>query len=356
MVNRRQSRDEDDSVDQGNGHKVTNRKGSNVSDRSDSRRDNSKSEQTKRRDNSRGGDDLKKRDGPNARNRKRSGSSDESEDGKGKNKKNAKFDSSDEESGSDSESHSQRSGDSDKQDKRRSNDNKKPGFDNSTYEVYFGDVSFNAEEDDIRAHFKGCGQILQIKLLTREDGKSRGRGFIKFADEKAMKNALKLNSTELMGRRIVVEQPANKAPTRGPGSGGDNQESSSVIVRNLPFNFSDNDLSDMFENFGSIKSFRVIKNESGQSKGFGFVDFESPADAKSALSKSGTEINGRSITVDFSLPKGDRPFNGGGRGGFGGGRGGFGGGRGGFRGDRGGRGGRGGYGDRPQRGGYRRDD
>lgn len=349
MVNRRQSRDESDSDDQGNGNKITNRKGSNVSDRSDSRRDNSRSEQTKRRGDDR--DNLKKRDGPSSRNRKRSGSSDESDDVKGKNKKNAKFDSS-EESGSESESHSQKSGD----DKRRSNDNKKPGFDNSTFEVYFGDVSFNAEEDDIRAHFKGCGQILQIKLLTREDGKSRGRGFIKFADEKGMKNALKLNSTELMGRRIVVEQPANKAPTRGPGAGGDNQESSSVIVRNLPFNFGDNDLNDMFESFGSIKSFRVIKNESGQSKGFGFVDFESPADAKAALSKSGTDINGRSITVDFSLPKGDRPFNGGGRGGFGGGRGGFGGGRGGFRGgDRGGRGGRGGYGDRPQRG-YRRDD
>lgn len=343
MVNRRQSRDDDSDADNSNGNKVGNRKGS---DLSDTRRDNSKVGQARGRDASRSGDDrdnLRKRDAPNTRNRKRSGSSDGSDEDNGRNKKKGKFDSS-EESGSESDSRSHRSDDSGKKDKKRSSDrnnsdsrDQKPGYDKSTYEVYFGDVSFNAGEDDIRQYFKNCGQILQIKLLTRDDGKSRGRGFIKFSDEKSMRNAIKLNGTELMGRRIVVEQPTNKAPGSGNGRDGGNQESSSIIVRNLPFTFGDNDLSDMFENFGSIKSFRVIKNESGQSKGFGFVDFENAGDAKAALSKSGTDINGRSITVDFSLPKGDRPFNGGGRG-FGGGR------------------GRGGYNDRPQRGGYRRND
>lgn len=330
MVARRQSRDNDDSSDDNTNVRAVNRKGSKASDVSDNRRDNGKSDQGRK-----GG----------ARNRKRSESSDESD--YKKNKKNGKFDSSDEESGSNSDNNSQKS---DNNDKRRSAPN--TSSDNASFEIYFGDVSFNASEDDIRDFFKGCGQITQVKLLTRDDGKSRGRGFIKFADEKGMRNALKLNGTDHMGRRIVVEQPANRSNNRP--SGNDNQESSSIIVRNLPFNFSENDLNDMFEGFGSIKSFRIIKNESGQSKGFGFVDFDSAADAKSALSKSGTDINGRSITVDFSLPKGDRPFNGGGRG-FGGGRGyggdrGFGGGRG-FGGNRGGRGG---YDSRP-RGGYRRD-
>lgn len=338
MVARRQSRDDDDSSDN-NDTRAVNRKGSRDADVSNNKRDNSKSDQGRKKE---------------TRNRKRSESSDES-DYKNKNKK-GKFDSSDEESGSESGNQSQKS---DNNDKRKPSPNTANG--DASYEIYFGDVSFNASEDDIREIFKGCGQINQFKLLTRDDGKSRGRGFIKFADEKGMRNALKLNSTEHFGRRIVVEQPANKSNARGP-SGGDNQESSSVIVRNLPFNFSESDLNEMFEGFGSIKSFRIIKNESGQSKGFGFVDFDSANDAKSALSKSGTEINGRSITVDFSLPKGDRPFNGGGRGGYGGGRGGgfggnrgFGGGRGGYGGDRGDRGDRGGYNSRPPRGGYRRD-
>lgn len=323
MVAKRQDRDENSDSDVETTGRNGNRKGSNVS----------------------GGSD-RKQNATNSRNRKRSESSDESDY-----KKKGKNNSSDE-SGSNSDAESRKS-------EERGNRNAKPAQDGATYEIYFGDVSFNAGEDDIRDFFRGCGNITQIKLLTRDDGKSRGRGFIKFADDKAMRNALKLNGTDFMGRRVVVEQPANKSQAR-PNSGEGNQESSSVIVRNLPFNFSESDLNGMFESFGSIKSFRIIKNESGQSKGFGFVDFDSAADAKAALSKSGTDINGRSITVDFSLPKGDRPFNGGGRGfggGRGGGRGGYGGDRGGYGGDRGGYGGdRGGYNSRPQRGGYRRND
>lgn len=330
MVVNRRNRDEDSS-DNSSDDAVQARKDSRRSDASDGKRD--------------------------ARNRKRSESSDSGDADNHKNaQKKGKYESSDEESGSGSRN----SGD--KRDRRETSNNRgnSSGYDKSeTFEVYFGDVSFNATEDDVRQHFKNCGQIVQVKLLMRDDGKSRGRGFIKFSDEKSMKNALKINGTEMMGRRIVVEQPMNKSNDRGGdsnGRDGGNQESSSVIVRNLPFNFGDNDLNDLFESFGAIKSFRVIKNESGQSKGFGFVDFENAADARSALSKSGAEVSGRNITVDFSLPKGDRPF-GGGRGGFGGGRGG---GRGGFGGGRGGgrggfRGGRDDYAGRPSRG-YRRDD
>lgn len=332
MVVNRRNRDEDSS-DNSSQEAVQNRKDSRRSDASDGKRD--------------------------ARNRKRSVSSDDSgDDARRNDKKRGGRDSSDDES---SDKRSQNS-----QDNRRgssANNRQNASANNGeSYEVYFGDVSFNANEDDVRQHFKNCGQILQVKLLMRDDGKSRGRGFIKFADDKSLKSALKLNGTEMMGRRIVVEVPMNKSNDRRPeGNGGQgNAESSSIIVRNLPFNFSDSDLNDMFESYGAIKSFRVIKNESGQSKGFGFVDFESAGDARAALAKSGSEINGRSITVDFSLPKGDRPF-GGGRGGFGGGRGGgrggFGGGRGGGRGGYGGdRGGRDDYAGRPSRGYNRRDD
>lgn len=304
-----------------------------------------------RDDNSSDKSSEERRDAPNTRNRKRSESSDDSRDNNRKNDKKGKY-SSDENSGSRSPRRESQGG-------RQTNG----GADRTSYEVYFGDVSFNASEGDVKQHFRNCGEIVQVKMLMRDDGKSRGRGFIKFADEKGMRSALKLNGTEFMGRRVVVEEPMNKSGgERKPGFGGregGNQESSSVIVRNLPFNFTDSDLNDMFESYGAIKSFRVIKNESGQSKGFGFVDFESGADARSALAKSGTDINGRSITVDFSLPKGDRPY-GGGRGGYGGDRGGYGGrggGRGGYggRGDYGGRGGRDDYGGRPQRS-YGRDD
>ena len=137
------------------------------------------------RDDSSDNSSEERRDAPNARNRKRSASSEDSQD-KRKNDKKGKY-SSDENSRSNSPKRDSQGG-------RQTNG----GASQASYEVYFGDVSFNASENDVKQHFRNCGEIVQVKLLTRDDGKSRGRGFIKFADEKSMRSALKLNGTEMM--------------------------------------------------------------------------------------------------------------------------------------------------------------
>jgi|SRR5688572_12645596 len=115
-----------------------------------------------------------------------------------------------------------------------------------------------------------------------------------------------------------------------------------IYVGNLSFNTSNNDLSDMFSEFGTVQSSNVIEDrETGRSRGFGFVEMSSQAEGEAAISSlNGKEIDGRELKVNEAKPREDR---GGSRGGFGGGggggRGGYGGGGGGNRG-----GGGGGYG------------
>ena len=53
-----------------------------------------------------------------------------------------------------------------------------------------------------------------------------------------------------------------------------NPESANVIIRNLSFKTTEDDLYEIFQHCGKIKRARVIMNEEGQSRGFGFVDFE----------------------------------------------------------------------------------
>src|SRR5205807_1791108 len=100
-----------------------------------------------------------------------------------------------------------------------------------------------------------------------------------------------------------------------------------LYVGNLAYSVSDSDLQAMFEPHGTVQSAQVIMDrDTGKSKGFGFVEMASDAEAQAAIQAlNGKEVEGRALTVNEAKPREDRG-GGGGRGGYGGGRGGSGGG------------------------------
>ena len=125
-----------------------------------------------------------------------------------------------------------------------------------------------------------------------------------------------------------------------------------LYVGNLPYTFRDNDLQQEFSEFGTVNSAKVMmERDTGRSKGFGFVEMGSDAEAQAAIQGlHGQNRGGRDLVVNEARPMEPRPPRSGGfGGGFGGGRegggGGFGGGReGGGGGFGGGRDGGGGFG------------
>ena len=116
---------------------------------------------------------------------------------------------------------------------------------------------------------------------------------------------------------------------------------SKLYVGNLSYNTTSSDLEQLFGQYGTVQSAEVISDrDTGRSKGFGFVQMASDAEAQAAIdAMNGQQHDGRNLTVNEAKPK--EPRSGGG-GGYGGGSGG--GGRGGYGGGRGGSGGGGGYG------------
>ena len=120
-----------------------------------------------------------------------------------------------------------------------------------------------------------------------------------------------------------------------------------LYVGNLPYSVRDEDLQQSFGQFGSVTSAKVMmERDTGRSKGFGFVEMGSDAEAQAAINgMNGQPLGGRSVVVNEARPMEARPPR---SGGFGGGGGGYGGGGGG-----GGRsGGGGGYGGGGSGGGY----
>ncbi len=123
-----------------------------------------------------------------------------------------------------------------------------------------------------------------------------------------------------------------------------------LYVGNLPYSVRDSDLEQSFSQFGTVTSAKVMmERDTGRSKGFGFVEMGSDAEAQAAINgMNGQSLGGRSCVVNEARPMEARPPRTGGYGGGGGGGGyggGGGGGGGGYGGGGGGRsGGGGGYG------------
>ena len=117
-----------------------------------------------------------------------------------------------------------------------------------------------------------------------------------------------------------------------------------LYVGNLPYSFRDEDLQQAFAAYGSVSSAKVMmERDTGRSKGFGFVEMGSDAEAQAAIGgMNGQQFGGRGLVVNEARPMEARPPRTGG-GGFGGGAGG-GGRSGGGGGGYGGGGGGGGYG------------
>ena|SRR3989344_1049480 len=106
-----------------------------------------------------------------------------------------------------------------------------------------------------------------------------------------------------------------------------------LYVGSLPYETTDAELSELFEQAGTVDSAKVITDRiSGRSKGFGFVEMSNDDEAQKAIQTlNGHQLGDRTIVVNEARPMTERTNGGGGggRGGFGGDRGGFGGGRGG---------------------------
>ena len=96
-----------------------------------------------------------------------------------------------------------------------------------------------------------------------------------------------------------------------------------LYVGNLPYSFRDSDMEQAFSQFGTVTSAKVMmERDTGRSKGFGFVEMGSEAEAQAAIKgMNGQQHGGRALVVNEARPMESRPRTGGG-GGYGGGGGG----------------------------------
>jgi RNA recognition motif-containing protein len=84
--------------------------------------------------------------------------------------------------------------------------------------------------------------------------------------------------------------------------------SKNIYVGNLPWSTTDNDLRDLFSQYGEVSSAHVIEDrETGRSRGFGFVEMDEEGARKSIQALNGSDMQGRSLKVNEAQPRESRP-------------------------------------------------
>lgn len=94
-----------------------------------------------------------------------------------------------------------------------------------------------------------------------------------------------------------------------------------IYVGNLPFNMGEEDLKEIFEEYGEVATVKIVSDKfTGRSKGFGFVEMENDTEAGNAIKElNNAEVSGRNIKVNESKPRPAESRGGGDRRGGGGG-------------------------------------
>lgn len=155
--------------------------------------------------------------------------------------------------------------------------------------------------------FSAFGNILSCKVATDEESVSKGYGFVHFETEEAANNAIaKVNGMLLNGRKVYVGKFIPRKE-REKMLGEKARRFMNVYIKNFGEDLDDEKLRNLFEKYGKITSAKVMVDESGKSKGFGFVSFEEPEHAEKAVEDlNGQELNGKPLYVGRAQKKSER--------------------------------------------------
>uniref|UniRef100_A0A3P8XF63 Polyadenylate-binding protein n=1 Tax=Esox lucius TaxID=8010 RepID=A0A3P8XF63_ESOLU len=154
--------------------------------------------------------------------------------------------------------------------------------------------------------FSAFGNILSCKVVCDENG-SKGYGFVHFETQEAAERAIeKMNGMLLNDRKVFVGRFKSRKE-REAELGARAREFTNVYIKNFGEDMDDEKLRELFGKYGPALSIRVMTDDSGKSRGFGFVSFERHEDAQRAVDEmNGKEFNGRQVYVGRAQKKGER--------------------------------------------------
>jgi len=169
--------------------------------------------------------------------------------------------------------------------------------------------------------FSAFGNILSCKVAQDGDGSSKGYGFVHFETEEAAMNAIqKVNGMLLNEKKVFVGRFVPRKE-REKELGEKAKKFTNVYIKNFGDDLTEEKLKEMFSKYGKITSHKVVRDDkgmpaeegdilvddSGKTKGFGFVSFEESESAEKAVEElNGSDIGGKTLYVGRAQKKAER--------------------------------------------------
>merc|ERR1711959_306959 len=149
------------------------------------------------------------------------------------------------------------------------------------------------------------GNILSCKISYDEQARSKGFGFVHYETEEAAETAIeKVNGKMLKDKIVFVGKFKKKEDHEGEVG---EKKFTNIFVKNLDAAVDEAAIRGIFDSYGEITSFALMKNEDGTSKGFAFLNFSDMDAAKKAVDeKNGEELNGKPMFVGRAQKKSER--------------------------------------------------
>ena len=184
--------------------------------------------------------------------------------------------------------------------------------------VFVKNLNFSTTEDALRDLFSKVGKVKSSSIAKKRNMKdpskpfSMGFGFVEFEQPKGAKKAIKqLQHSELDGHKLELKLSHREThSTDREGHGGEKvksveQKSAKILVRNIPFEASNQEVKELFQTFGELKTVRLPKkftSSQGEHRGFGFVEFTTKEGAKRAFEslKHSTHLYGRRLVLEWA--------------------------------------------------------
>ncbi|PYH81692.1 RNA-binding domain-containing protein [Aspergillus uvarum CBS 121591] len=164
--------------------------------------------------------------------------------------------------------------------------------------IFVGNLFYDVTSDDLRRFFTKFGDVQRVNLIHDQRGISKGFGYVDFESIESAQRAIEEMHLQIFeGRRISVMFAQN-----GMKKHKVSPPSKSLYIGNLPFEMTDRDLNDLFNDVVNVIDVRVaIDRRTGQPRGFAhadFVDLESACNAMEILSKK--MPYGKKLRLDYS--------------------------------------------------------